>query len=60
MTAIRQCIVDILPWSTAQNFAIRCIAIASLRKLWHCADMNIRQEFAIIHGCLNFDLESNG
>uniref|UniRef100_A0A914WBF1 Uncharacterized protein n=1 Tax=Plectus sambesii TaxID=2011161 RepID=A0A914WBF1_9BILA len=55
---VRRCFERFLPWCSAQNFAVRCVAIGALKRLWNYADDDLKTQMTIVEGLLNFDMES--
>uniref|UniRef100_A0A915DSX8 Uncharacterized protein n=1 Tax=Ditylenchus dipsaci TaxID=166011 RepID=A0A915DSX8_9BILA len=52
---------QLLPWCTAQNFAVRCTAIAAARLLCrHFLANNDFKEMAFIQKMVNFNMETTG
>ncbi|VDD88612.1 unnamed protein product [Enterobius vermicularis] len=54
------CFQSFLPWCTAQNFSIRCSAIAALRCLWVSSSALLRENSEHIRRVITFDAEPAG
>ncbi|VDO21092.1 unnamed protein product [Haemonchus placei] len=50
----------ILPWTTAQNFAVRCTAIAALRLLYNMVACEELDKWNLVRRVVEFDSEPSG
>lgn len=51
----------IVPWTTAQNFGVRCTAVAALRLILHLLKEEEKgDEFALLESIAFFDAEPAG
>lgn len=53
-TYIEECFELFLRWSTAQNFGVRCTAIAALHCTWECATSATRAKYHHIKSIIDF------
>lgn len=49
-----------LPWCTAQNFSVRCSAIAAIKCLWPLANEETQAKLPWLQKVTQFNAESNG
>ncbi|ETN86918.1 hypothetical protein NECAME_05764, partial [Necator americanus] len=59
-TSIPQFVELILPWTTAQNFAVRCTAIAAIRLLYDAMNSEDKERCHLIAKIVKFDGEPSG
>ncbi|VDM48057.1 unnamed protein product [Toxocara canis] len=57
---IERCLILFLPWCTAQNFSVRCTAIAAIKCLWPIADEKMHQKLEYLRAIIDFDMEASG
>ncbi|KAL6734281.1 hypothetical protein Aduo_004839 [Ancylostoma duodenale] len=59
-SSILQFIELILPWTTAQNFAVRCTAIAGLRLMYKALISKEKERWYLLQRIVEFDSEPTG
>uniref|UniRef100_F1KRS2 Methyltransferase TARBP1 n=1 Tax=Ascaris suum TaxID=6253 RepID=F1KRS2_ASCSU len=55
-----RCFMLFLPWCTAQNFSVRCSAIAAIKCLWPLANEETQAKLPWLQKVTQFNAESNG
>ncbi|CAI4224744.1 unnamed protein product [Auanema sp. JU1783] len=50
----------ILPWTTAQNFGVRCTAIAASTLMYKSLNQDEKAKWPTVQGIIEFDLEPSG
>uniref|UniRef100_A0A8R1XXC0 Thioredoxin domain-containing protein n=1 Tax=Onchocerca volvulus TaxID=6282 RepID=A0A8R1XXC0_ONCVO len=55
-----RCFTLFHPWCTAQNFAVRCTSLATLRLLWNIAGNKLRDQFSHLCSVIKVGVEKAG
>lgn len=57
---VDSCLDKVIVWCTAQNFPVRCTALAAARLMFSTFDKDRRKKWRIVKAIVNFDAEPSG
>ncbi|ULU04960.1 hypothetical protein L3Y34_017601 [Caenorhabditis briggsae] len=57
---VDQCLEKVIVWCTAQNFPVRCSALAAARLMFSTLDKDRRKKWRLVKSIVNFDAEPSG
>ncbi|CAL2032499.1 unnamed protein product [Caenorhabditis brenneri] len=57
---VDSCLDKVIVWCTAQNFPVRCTALAAARLMFSTFDKDRRKKWRLVKAIVNFDAEPSG
>uniref|UniRef100_A0A1I7TV29 SpoU_methylase domain-containing protein n=1 Tax=Caenorhabditis tropicalis TaxID=1561998 RepID=A0A1I7TV29_9PELO len=57
---VDKCLEKVIVWCTAQNFPVRCTALAAARLMFSTFDKDRRKKWRLVKAIVNFDAEPSG